>query len=264
MYKKYIAFTLFAIGAIPLAANDGATHIAAFANISNLLNSSKNIFEELDLMNSIKQQMDNANSWLEAQLKTRRSDTLSSVYDRIKYRAGSILTQLRNFNANLNGMKTNSTVLAQFRTKVHIFSEDRDQLKKDLQEDRTLMQFKKHKKPLFRSATREEAKQGIADVLMAYADTFVKIAQKAVTDFARMDGALYIEQEKPGLKMVTPALIDMPKKPASFLMQDSASSTSFTSAADTYEKAQAENSDKPENNDTRKSATWNDWDSDTE
>lgn len=255
MYKKYISLLALLAWAGTQQASDGATQVAAFAHINNLLNSSKNIFEDTYLLDAIKRRISDVNTWLGNELKTNKSDTLKAIFVRISGRASGISSNLGVFSSNMSSLKADNATLTQFRKMAQNFSQDRDALKNELKPGSKLDTFKKHKKPLLRSAAREEVKQEVADVLMAYADTFVKIAQKAVTDFARIDGALYIEQEKPGLKMVTPALLDMPKKPASSLMQDSASSTSFTRAADMYEAEQAQNAQ------NRSSNTWEGWDS---
>ncbi len=178
-------------------ASEGKIYITGLKSLGSQAASSKNILEDLTLLNNLKTRIDDTNTWLEAQLKTHKSDTLSRVYDRIKYRAGSILTGLRDISANLTEIQSKPTVTTNFRKKALLFSQDRDQLKNDLQENGRLKKFKSHKKPMLRSEIREDAKQEIADVLIMYAETFVQVAQKAITDFARIDGTLYIDQQKP-------------------------------------------------------------------
>ena len=127
-------------------------------------------------------------------LQTNRSDTLNGIYTRIKLTAENILRDLALFSANLEAMKTDSAKLTEFRTKAKNFSQNRDKLKQELTK---LEQFKKqNEKALLRSGTRKEAKSEMADTIADFAQTFINVAQKAVTDFANMDGKLSIDEAK--------------------------------------------------------------------
>ncbi len=256
MNKKHIVLLSCIAWTGAHCASDAQKQIGAFSHINQMVTSSKNIFDDVSLMDAIKRRISDVNTWLDNALKTNKSNTLKSVYVRIAGRAGGIASNLGAFSSNMSSIKNDTATLTNFRKMAHNFSQDRDALKQEMQAGSKLDTFKKHKAPMLRSAEREDAKQEIADVLMAYAETFSKIAQKAVTDFARIDGALYINQEKrtaqqemqtmpqtktspwvrgmmPNMNqtdmnqtddieapMVQRALIDMPQKPESYLLQD--------------------------------------------
>lgn len=220
----------------------------------------KNIFKDSSLHNRIDAQRSSIDTWLDGQLKKYNSNTLSLIYDHIKYRAESIVKQLKDFSTHLDEMNK-PEVLQEFKEQTSIFRHDRDQLQEELKPGGSLRNFEtENKKALLRRQARKDAKQEIANVLKAYAETFAQVAQKAITDFAYIDAEMFTQEKarnaKPVAKaedmpraatmestiqpledeieeesyMLTPALKNMPK-PTSNLMKEE---TDFTKALKMY------------------------------
>jgi len=158
---------------------------------------SPNIFEDKMLIGQINAEKKKANKWIASALKKNKSDTLSGLRDKVTDCTENITGHLKGFNENLSKIKTNTAILDMFKKEAAYFSKNRDKLKKVVQE---IDSFTKRTKPTLSTQKTEAAKQEIADVLKAYAETFIKIAQKAINDFARID-ASHFDQEALKAKM---------------------------------------------------------------
>lgn len=247
-----------------------------------------NIFEDENISMALKNAMAETNKSIDTGLKENRSDTLKKSYMQIKNTSNNISNDLLMFSNNLSLIKTDSSVLNKFRKDAEHFSQDRDKLKQEISKLETFK--KQNEKALLRSGEKKEAKAEIANQLINYAQTFVIVAQKAITDFAAIDAALFkkekmatirpvsraedmtpakpmndivmpladIDDESTDPYMVKPALKDMPKKKSSYLMEDN-------DAAFIKQQSQRQQSGIFKPLDTsRMSDTWNNWDSNVE
>jgi len=165
-------------------------------NIS--LHTSPNIFEESKFITTLNNFRNDTNRWIEENLKVNKSDTLKKIYAQVKEETGTIVTRLKEFNSNLNLIKTNNQMLKTYKNQVRSFSKARDSLKNAL--NATKKFYAQNEKTVLRSQGRKDAKAEIANILGTYAERFIDIAQKAINDFARIDASLF-DQEALKAKM---------------------------------------------------------------
>jgi hypothetical protein len=174
-----------------VCSSDGNKQIAALEYVlQNVTKAKPTIFEDQYVLDMIKEHMNNTKAWLAQELTKNSDKTLKKASIRIQEAANHIYNDLKLFSSNIDSIKTGANVRAKFRKDVNFFSQFRDVLKKELESSSSLQKLKKQKFPLISKAKKE-----IADVLLAYADSFSKIAQQAITEFARIDGNLFIEEK---------------------------------------------------------------------
>jgi hypothetical protein len=184
-----VASTLYAVTMV------GQEQIASFTYLNQMTEKPGMIFDNSSLMDTMKRRTSDAHTWIESSLKENRSDTLNKSYIKIRSAANRIVGDLNLFSANMHSIKADADTLAKFRKDATHFSQYRDELKREIA---NLQKFKaQNEQARFRSGIRKEAKHEIADVLVAYAESFVKIAQKAINDFATIDAALYRQEKTP-------------------------------------------------------------------
>jgi hypothetical protein len=161
---------------------------------------SPNIFEESEFMGTLNNFCNKTNKWVEESLKENKSDTLKKIYTQIKEQTKEIVNRLKEFNSNLNLIKTNDQMLETYRKKMRSFSMARDALKNALKEAQTF--YAQNEKAKIRSQGSKDTKAEIANILVTYAERFIDIAQKAITDFAGIDAALFNEIQETNKRLL--------------------------------------------------------------
>jgi hypothetical protein len=233
--------------------------------------------------------MQQIKSSVDAELKETKSDSLKNASVRIDNLAKRVYNQVDQFSTNLSAIKTETMVLDKFREMANYFSKDRDLLNKEIV---ALEKFQKqNERALLRSDAKKELKQEIANELIGYATLFATVAQKAITDFATLDAALFRKEKAPAVMpspanpatpttptaspkpwvrrelptepipleeinakpMVTPALQDMPKKESSLMKSNDEDFIKQRSNARLSEILERPASD-----------TWSDWNSESD
>ena len=175
------------------AASDAQTQIAVLRYLMQsvhqmqsptMVAKAQTIFQDQMLIDMIAKRIKETKKWI-AQQETNKK--LAGSANRIQEAVDRINRMITLFRDKLEMIKTNENTRKMYRKMVKNFSQDRDTLKAEVA---TLDTMGKQKLP------------GLADVLKAYAYAFVAVAQQAITDFARIDAALFAEEKKMSPKIM--------------------------------------------------------------
>lgn len=178
--------------AINLQGSDAKQEIAAFQYIKNLAEKKSMIFEDTFVIDALQRRLNDTNFWVQTNLKKHADSTVEKAFTRISSNATLIYNDILMISNNLESIKTDSKSLNNFRNVALNFSKARDLLKEELDPKGKLQSVKKRYFPPV-----NDAKKDIIMVLLAYAETFARVAQKAINDFAILDKDLFLQEKNP-------------------------------------------------------------------